>query len=167
MMTSSYGNISSLLALCAGNSLVTGEFPSQRPVTRSFDVFFDLRLNTRLSKQSWCWWFETPSRPLWRHCNISRPGWALRLAADRTKQFPLTYRGPNKVVAFMQTAFENWSLLNWIYDVLTKISLKFVPESPIDHTSLLEQLMNWRPIGTTPLPEQPKLTKTCVAIWRH
>ena len=37
---------SAILALCAGNSPVTGEFPSQRPVTRSFDVFFDLRLNT-------------------------------------------------------------------------------------------------------------------------
>ena len=36
---------SALLAICAGNSPVTGEFPSQRPVTRSFDVFFDLRLN--------------------------------------------------------------------------------------------------------------------------
>ena len=35
---------------------------SQRPLTRSFDVFFDLRLNKRLSKQSWGWWFETPSR---------------------------------------------------------------------------------------------------------
>ena len=46
-----------------------GEFPAQRPVTRSFDVFFDLRLNTRLSKQWWGWWFETPSSPLWRHCN--------------------------------------------------------------------------------------------------
>ena len=33
---------STLLAICAGNSLVTGEFPAQRPVTRSFDVFFDL-----------------------------------------------------------------------------------------------------------------------------
>ena len=43
---------SALLALCAGNSPVTGEFPSQRPVTRSFDAFFDLRLNKRLSKQS-------------------------------------------------------------------------------------------------------------------
>ena len=39
-----------LLALCAGNSLVPGEFPAQRPVTR-FDVFFDLRLNERLLKQ--------------------------------------------------------------------------------------------------------------------
>ena len=47
---------SALLALCAGNSPVTGEFPAQRPVTQSFDVFFDLRPNKRLSKQSWGWW---------------------------------------------------------------------------------------------------------------
>ena len=61
---------SASLALCEGNSPVTGEFPSQRPLTRSFDVFFDLRLNKRLSKQSSRgWWFETPSRSLWRHCN--------------------------------------------------------------------------------------------------
>ena len=60
---------STLLAFCAGNSSITGEFPSQRPVSRSFDVFFDLRLNKRLSKQSWRWWFETPSRSLWHHCN--------------------------------------------------------------------------------------------------
>ena len=59
---------SALLALCAGNSSVTGEFPAQRPVTRSFDVLFGLRLNKRLSKQWWGWWFETLSSPLWRHC---------------------------------------------------------------------------------------------------
>ena len=60
---------SALLVLWAGNSPVTGEFPSQRPVTRSFDVFFEPRLSKRLSKQSWGWWFETPSRLLWRHYN--------------------------------------------------------------------------------------------------
>ena len=60
---------SALLTLCAGNSPVTDEFPTQRPVTRSFDVFFDLRLNKRLTKQSRGWWFETPSHSLWRHCN--------------------------------------------------------------------------------------------------
>ena len=63
---------SALLSLCEGNSPVTGEFPSQRPVTRSFDVFFDLCLNKRLSKPSRRRWFETPSRSLWRHCNVSR-----------------------------------------------------------------------------------------------
>ena len=61
---------SALLALCAGNSPVTDEFPAQRPVTRSFDVFFDLRLNIRMSKQQGGWWFETPSRSLWRHCDV-------------------------------------------------------------------------------------------------
>ena len=60
---------STLLALnCSGNSPVTGEFPTLRPVSRSFDVFFDLRLNKRLNKQSWGWWFETPSCSLWRNC---------------------------------------------------------------------------------------------------
>ena len=44
--------ISALLVIGAGSSPVTGEFPAQRPVTRSFDVFFDLRLNKRLSKQN-------------------------------------------------------------------------------------------------------------------
>ena len=55
-----------LLAFCAGNSPVTGEFPIQSPVTRSFGGFFDLRLNKRFSKQSWDWWFETPLR----HCDV-------------------------------------------------------------------------------------------------
>ena len=59
--------LTALLALCAWSPF-TGEFPSQRPVTRSFGAFFDLY--KRLSKQSWGWWFETPSRPLWRHCNV-------------------------------------------------------------------------------------------------
>ena len=60
---------SALLALCAGNSPVTAEFPTQRPVKRSCDVFIDLSLNKPLRKQLWGCWFETPSRSLWRHCN--------------------------------------------------------------------------------------------------
>ena len=65
---------SALLAMCAGKSPAPGECPAQRPVTQSFDVLFDLRLNKRLSKQSRGWWFETLSCPLWRHRNdILRP----------------------------------------------------------------------------------------------
>ena len=60
---------SALLAICAGNSPVPGEFYTQRPVTRSFHVFLVLRLNKRLSKQPWDRWFETLSCPLWRHRN--------------------------------------------------------------------------------------------------
>ena len=57
-MTSSNGNIFS----------ITGHLWSPR----SFDVFFYLRLNKWLSKQSWVWWFETLSHPLWRHRNATK-----------------------------------------------------------------------------------------------
>ena len=60
---------STILALCEWNPPVTGAFPSQSPVTWSFDVLFDLRLNKRFSKQSRHWWFEMPSCSLWCHCN--------------------------------------------------------------------------------------------------
>ena len=69
---------STLLAICAGNSPVPGEFPTQRPVARGFDIFFDLQSNKRLSKQWRGWWFETQSCPLWRHCNeLVRSPWLL------------------------------------------------------------------------------------------
>ena len=64
--------ISTLLDLCEGNSPVTGEYPSQRPVMQNFDVFFDLCLNKQFSKQSRHWWFEMPLWSLWRHCNECR-----------------------------------------------------------------------------------------------
>ena len=67
MPRSSNGNIFGVTGPLCGE--FTDDSPSERQVTRSFDVFFDLRLNERLSKQSWGWWFETPSRPLWRHAN--------------------------------------------------------------------------------------------------
>ena len=69
MMTSSHGNFFCVTGpLCAE---FTGHrwIPHKRPVTRSYDVFFDLRLNKWSSKQSWGWWFETQSRSWWRHCN--------------------------------------------------------------------------------------------------
>ena len=70
MMTSSNGNIFRVTGQLCGEFTGTGEFPTQRPVTRSFDVYFDLRPNKRLNKQLRGWWFETPSLPLWRHRNV-------------------------------------------------------------------------------------------------
>ena len=70
-----------LLAFCAGNSPVAGKVPSHRPVARSFEVFFNLRLNKRLSKQRWGWWFETPSRSLWRHRNDIKTDFAQYVTA--------------------------------------------------------------------------------------
>ena len=51
---------------------VRGIHQPQRPVTRNVDVFFDLRLNKQLSKQSRRRWFQMTSSSLWRHyifCN--------------------------------------------------------------------------------------------------
>ena len=62
-----------LMAICAGNSPVTCEFPSQRPVTQSFGAFFGLRLNKGLSQQSRRQCFEMPSRSLWSHCSVCGP----------------------------------------------------------------------------------------------
>ena len=68
-MTSSNGNIFRVTDPLCGEFTGPVEFHTQRPVTRSFDVFFDLRLNKRLSKQPWGRWFETRSWSLWRYCN--------------------------------------------------------------------------------------------------
>ena len=80
MMTSSNGNIFWVTGLLCGDFTGPGEFPTQRPVTWNFDVFFDLRLNKRLSKQPWGWWFEMPSWSLWRQCNVSM---SLQLGSQR------------------------------------------------------------------------------------
>ena len=66
MITSSNRNIFHVTGPLCGEFTGPGEFPTQRPVTQSYDVFFNLRLNKRLSKQPWSWWFETPSWSLWR-----------------------------------------------------------------------------------------------------
>ena len=69
MMTSSNGNIFRVTGPLCGEFTGPGEFPAQRPVTRSFDVLFDPGLNKQLSKQLWGWWFGSQSCSLWRHCN--------------------------------------------------------------------------------------------------
>ena len=78
-MASSNGNIFCVTGPLCREFTGPGEFPTQRPVTRSFDVFFDLRLNKQLSKQPWGWWFETLSCPLWRHGYVWQTTVACRL----------------------------------------------------------------------------------------
>ena len=83
MMTSFNGNIFRVTGPLCGEFTGPGDFPTQRPVTRSFDVFLDLRLNKRLSKQPWGWWFETPSWSLWRHCNDIIGIWLVLMSIKR------------------------------------------------------------------------------------
>ena len=115
-----------LLAICAENSPVIGEFPAQRPVTQSFDAFYELRLNTRLSKQWWGWWFETPSCPLRRHCNnpcvlelfyYILLVWApFHQSLVRERQLIFHLFGINRLItisSWVQLAF--WSVVSIIY----------------------------------------------------
>ena len=94
---------SALLALCAGNSPVTGEFPTQGPVVQSFDIFFDLRLNKQLSKHSSGWWFEMPLCPLLRHCNDKECS---------PEKSPMTHWGWSKMVVILQISF--WNAFSWL-----------------------------------------------------
>ena len=70
MMTSSNGNIFRVTGPLCGEFTGHRSIPLTKAMTRSFYVFFDLRLNTQLSKQSRRRRFDTLSRSLWRHCNI-------------------------------------------------------------------------------------------------
>ena len=81
MMTSSNGNIFRVTGHLCGEFTGHQQIPRIKASEADFDVFFDLRLNKRLSKQLWGWWFGMPSYPLWRHCNV--------------KMSPYHYRDPH------------------------------------------------------------------------
>ena len=147
---------SALLAICAGNSPVSGEFPAQRPVTRGFDVFCDQRPNKWLSKQSWGWWFEMHSPPLWHHCNAKQ---MLHATATFNTLRP-RYNGRHFADNMFKCIFLNENV--WIPN---KISLKFVSKGPINYIPALVQIMARRRAGAKPLSETMMvrlLTHICV-----
>ena len=148
---------SALLALCAGNSPVTGEFSSQRPVTRSFDVSFDLRLKKRLSKPPppRHRWFETPSRPSWRHCNEKPPCW------DQVPTHGLnTFRPRQNYRHFADDIFK-CIFLNENVWISLKISLNYIPKVPINAILELVHIMAWRRPGDKSLSWAMMLTHIC------
>ena len=71
MMTSSNGNIFRVTGHLCGEFTGPRWIPHTKASHAELWCFFDLRPNKQLSKQWWSWWFETPSRPLWRHRNVS------------------------------------------------------------------------------------------------
>ena len=114
---------SALVALCEGNPLVTGGLPSQRPVTQSFDAFFDVRPGKRLSKRWSCWWLETPWCSLWRHCNVL--AWYLMryyIKSPSCRRFPMHF-------------------LDSFLNILIQVSLKINPNGPTGNKSSLVQVM--------------------------
>ena len=116
MMTSSNGNIFRVTGPLYGEFTGPGELPTQRPVTRSSDVFFDLRLNKGLSKQSWGWWFETLSRPLWCQCN---DGWLSGHERNRNIANETTVKIKNMDLLDPSTRFA-YQTLNYCLEQLLK-----------------------------------------------
>ena len=80
--------------------------------TRSFDVFFDLCLDKRLNKQSKRRWFKTPSRSLWRHCNVCTSYYFL--TASFSGLHPIVFHIFGKYFALIEFICFFHMLLNFI-----------------------------------------------------
>ena len=155
-MTSSNGNNFRVTGPCAGNSPVTGEFSSQRPVTRSFDIFFDLRLNKRLSKQLRHRWFETPSCLSWRHCNALLISLKLCWKIDFIQQWCWEWSHQRRIVQQLSSLLYKPCKTKWIiiYEFNCRIILH------VEYSGCLFFLLNTSKWGlykiTTPTNSLPK-----------
>ena len=141
-MTSSHGNIFRVTGHLCGEFTGPRWVPAQKPVTRSFDVFFYLRPNIRLSKQWWGWWFETPSCPLWRHCNAFGFCVTTGLHNCFTKGLNILRLRQNGR-SFADDTFKR-TFLNENVIIAITISLKFVLKCQINNIPALVQIMAWR-----------------------
>ena len=127
---------SALLAICAGST-----------VASDAELWCILCRNKRLSKQSWGWWFETPSRPLWHHCNGNS---IKRWLASRA------FRGPSKVLATRQHVWlhsmQYVALLHWMVGLIWLIEAEWRMYASINKPSFV-QIMACRLVGAKPLSE--------------
>ena len=108
---------SGLLAICAGNSPVSGELSTQRPVTQSFDVFFDLRLNKRLSKQSWAGLGRVPDLPvrvlvICVSTSTSPSTWLLHESESESESWLLSTSTSTSTGLY---SYEYWSMIYILY----------------------------------------------------
>ena len=133
---------STLLALCEGNIPVTGRFPSQRPVTRSFAVFFDLRLNKRLSKQSRRLWFEAPSRLLWHHCKVINVTGQYTGSGHFAPKDRCSANIWEKIPIFFPKFIESFYFYDIIYLTAQRSLYKKI-RSVLGHESISESCIHW------------------------
>ena len=114
--------------ICAGNSSVLRWIPTKWPVMRSFDVFFDLRPNIRLSKQSWGWWFETPSRQLWRLCIFKKIFTLIPLSRSPSTKNPI--RNNQQLYPNLNVVSFGWSMYETSRYRCRAISMTFTQRLP-------------------------------------
>ena len=118
-----------LLSLYAGNSLATGGFPLQRPVTRSFDVFLDMRLNKWLSKQLRRRRCDMPLRSSWRHCNVIHETTGTQYCLTPSRHQSFTWNSADQVRWHHshQYGLDNLSVygsIKWLGDIMIQTMTK-------------------------------------------
>ena len=95
-------------------------------MTRSFDVFFDLRLNKRLSKQPSGWWFQIPSWSLWRQCND---------ATGIVPKFSCCHSRKWSQISVAAESPSSWSKDKWVNQVMNDtLYLVCIPKSMSGHS---------------------------------
>ena len=117
-----------LLALCVRNPPITGGFPSESPMTRSFDVFFGVRLNKRLNKQLIHLWFQKVATVYAKRCYKGghltpilefrklcwNPSWCqLRIHHDKWQDIGRLFHSPSLVTLELSMADETWNPIGW------------------------------------------------------
>ena len=161
-MTSSNGNIFRVTGPLWGEPPVIGGFPSKRPVTLSFDVFFDLRLNKRLSKQSRRIWFETPLRSVWRHCNeVTARCWV------STTPSALIHYNPSTRMKLLRVNIIEGNMNMYLHFIVPYIinteQIQAVEIRPLDNRGLPTQYPPWSEtfsflISSTLSQEHPRIS---------
>ena len=148
-----------LLALCVGNAQFTGGLPSHRPVTRNFDVLFDLSQGKRLSKQSRRRWFSSSHDvmtfagllSLWDGRPPVTGAWLYYRYYKRSSKFHgisvvlsnrlinvfLNRSPPGQNGRHYADGIFGCIFVNEKFCISIKISLKFVPQGPIGNNLAL------------------------------
>ena len=134
-MTSSNKNILRVTGHLCGEFTGRRWIPHKKASDAELWCFFDLRLNERLSKQWWGWWFETPSLPLWRHSNGHPVRWltaALVTTFNTTSDEGRTFDFIVAVQTFI-TEYTSWA---WVNLPPCRMHMKFPYENKKGHLDL-------------------------------
>ena len=162
-----------LLTLCEGNPPITGGFPLQTPATQSFNIFFDMRLNKRFSKQSKRRRFETQLSILWRHCTLVAISSQKRMQltnwnADQTSSTKMVEKISRDFATLTKLSITNFfmtCLLSRSYHILV-FMLYMTTVSPTG--ILVANVIRWSALGACILFHKATATISIMrAWWRH
>ena len=141
-------------------------------VAELFFFFFDLRLNQRLSKDSWGWWFEKPLGSLWHHCICHINSYYFFFIVDRLWDFDMDIGYRILIIDLLSATlrligpWEIWIFSDWWLRHLLWNCPDMNVTRPHWWSVNIGSGDGLVPSGKKPLPES-MLTEISVAVWRH